>query len=169
MQSACRMVESRWAINIMIASRLTATSRMVSLISSSVKESIDEVASSNTSHCGRRRRARAIESRCFSPPETFTPAWPKNSFWPLPCPKTHCFAHVDDKSGPQVPSCIAEAEALGEIGSSFDPIDLAEFLLASWEGAILRMKVERSAVALDRFKDIVFETVFSKPNSRSRK
>jgi len=50
-----------------------ATSRMVSLISSSVQESSDEVASSNTSNCGRRRRARAIESRCFSPPETFTP------------------------------------------------------------------------------------------------
>src|SRR5260370_33674309 len=30
----------------------------------------------------------------------FQPAWPKNSSWPLPCPKTHCFAHVDDKSGP---------------------------------------------------------------------
>ena len=61
-----------------------------------------------------------------------------------------------------------EAQAIGEIDSSFDPIDLAEFLLASWEGAILRMKVERSPAALDRFKDIVFETVFSKPNSRSR-
>ena len=65
-------------------------------------------------------------------------------------------------------SCIAEAQALGEIDSSFDPMDLAEFLLASWEGAILRMKVERSPAALDRFKDIDFETVFSKPNSRSR-
>jgi TetR/AcrR family transcriptional repressor of nem operon len=54
-------------------------------------------------------------------------------------------------------SCIVEPQALGESGSSF-----------SWEGAILRMKVERSPAALDRFKDIVFETVFSKPNSRSR-
>jgi uncharacterized protein (DUF427 family) len=24
----------------------------------------------------------------------------KNSSWPLPCPNTHCSAHVDDKSGP---------------------------------------------------------------------
>jgi len=30
------------------------------------------------------------------------------------------------------------------------------------------MKVERSPAALDRFKKIVFETVFSKPKSRSR-
>jgi Tetracyclin repressor-like, C-terminal domain len=50
--------------------------------------------------------------------------------------------------------CIA-----GEIDSTFDPMDLAEFLLASWEGAILRMKVERGPAALDRFKKIVFQTI----------
>jgi TetR/AcrR family transcriptional regulator, transcriptional repressor for nem operon len=57
-------------------------------------------------------------------------------------------------------SCIAEAQAAGEIDVTFDPMDLAEFLLASWEGAILRMKVERGPAALDRFKNIVFQTVF---------
>jgi TetR/AcrR family transcriptional repressor of nem operon len=66
-------------------------------------------------------------------------------------------------------SCIAEAQTADEIDSTFDPMDLAEFLLASWEGAILRMKVERGPAALDRFKNIVFQTIFSKPNSRSRK
>jgi TetR/AcrR family transcriptional repressor of nem operon len=57
-------------------------------------------------------------------------------------------------------TCIAEAKAIGEIDSTFDPTDLAEFLLASWEGAILRMKVERSPAALERFKTIAFQTVF---------
>jgi TetR/AcrR family transcriptional regulator, transcriptional repressor for nem operon len=56
--------------------------------------------------------------------------------------------------------CIAEAQAAGEIDSKFEPVELAEFLLASWEGAILRMKVEGGPAALDRFKDIIFETVF---------
>jgi TetR/AcrR family transcriptional regulator, transcriptional repressor for nem operon len=56
--------------------------------------------------------------------------------------------------------CIAEAQAAGEIDAMFDAMDLAEFLLASWEGAILRMKVERGPAALDRFKNIVFQTVF---------
>lgn len=56
--------------------------------------------------------------------------------------------------------CIAEAQAAGEIDSKFEPVDLAELLLASWEGAILRMKVERGPAALDRFKNIIFETVF---------
>jgi len=66
-------------------------------------------------------------------------------------------------------ACIAEAQRAGEIDLAFDPMDLAEFLLASWEGAILRMKVERGPAPLDRFKNIVFQTVFSKSHSRSRK
>jgi TetR/AcrR family transcriptional repressor of nem operon len=57
-------------------------------------------------------------------------------------------------------SCIAEAQATGEIDATFHPMDLAEFLLASWEGAILRMKVERGPAALERFQKIVFQTVF---------
>jgi TetR/AcrR family transcriptional regulator, transcriptional repressor for nem operon len=65
-------------------------------------------------------------------------------------------------------SCIAEAQSAGEIDSTFDAMDLAEFLLASWEGAILRMKVERGPAALDRFKNVVFQTVLSKPQ-RSKK
>ena len=56
--------------------------------------------------------------------------------------------------------CIAEGQAAGEIDSTFSPDELAEFLLASWEGAILRMKVDRNASALERFKTIAFHTVF---------
>lgn len=56
--------------------------------------------------------------------------------------------------------CIAEAQATGEIDDTFDPVDLAEFLLSSWEGAILRMKVERGPAALERFRKIIFQTVF---------
>src|SRR5438094_9048448 len=62
-------------------------------------------------------------------------------------------------------SCIAEAQSAGEVDSQFDATELAEFLLASWEGAILRMKVERRPAALERFKTIVFETVFKKPGT----
>jgi TetR/AcrR family transcriptional regulator, transcriptional repressor for nem operon len=60
-------------------------------------------------------------------------------------------------------ACIADAQAAGEIATAFAPDDLAEFLLASWEGAILRMKVDRSADALERFKRVAFGTVFGPP------
>jgi TetR/AcrR family transcriptional regulator, transcriptional repressor for nem operon len=66
-------------------------------------------------------------------------------------------------------SCIAAAQSAGEVESRFDATELAEFLLASWEGAILRMKVERSPAALERFKTIVFATVFKQPSTFSIK
>ena len=62
-------------------------------------------------------------------------------------------------------SCIGAAQSAGEVDSQFDATELAEFLLASWEGAILRMKVERGPAALERFKTIVFETVFKRPRT----
>ena len=60
-------------------------------------------------------------------------------------------------------ACIAEGQGAGEIATTFAPHELAEFLLSSWEGAILRMKVERNAELLERFKRIVFATVFKEP------
>jgi TetR/AcrR family transcriptional regulator, transcriptional repressor for nem operon len=61
-------------------------------------------------------------------------------------------------------ACIAEAQRSGEIASDFDATELAEFLLASWQGAMLRMKVERSPAPLERFKKIAFQTVFKEPS-----
>ena len=64
---------------------------------------------------------------------------------------------------------IAEAQKVGEIDKAFAPEELAEFLLSSWEGAILRMKVERSAAPLERFKSIAFATVFHTPPHKKKK
>lgn len=59
--------------------------------------------------------------------------------------------------------CIGEGQQAGEISTQFSANDLADFLLTSWEGAILRMKVERGPEPLLRFKRIAFRTVFSAP------
>ena len=55
--------------------------------------------------------------------------------------------------------CLGQAAADGRITLTVPALDLADFLLASWQGAILRMKVERSPEPLERFKDVVFTTV----------
>jgi TetR/AcrR family transcriptional regulator, transcriptional repressor for nem operon len=60
-------------------------------------------------------------------------------------------------------ACIAEGQGAGEIAATFAPEELADFLLSSWEGAILRMKVVRNAEPLERFKRIVFSTVLKEP------
>jgi TetR/AcrR family transcriptional repressor of nem operon len=64
-------------------------------------------------------------------------------------------------------SCIAEAQIAGEIDSTFDPTDLAEFLLASLERAILRMKARTRPAALDRLKSIIVQTVFEESKNES--
>lgn len=60
-------------------------------------------------------------------------------------------------------ACIRDAQTDGEIDDRFAADELADFLLASWEGAILRMKVTRTAEPLQRFKKIAFATVFKEP------
>lgn len=59
--------------------------------------------------------------------------------------------------------CIQAAQAEGRIAADFAPGDLADFLLSSWQGAMLRMKVERDPRPLEIFKKIAFATVFKEP------
>jgi TetR/AcrR family transcriptional repressor of nem operon len=59
-------------------------------------------------------------------------------------------------------TCIAQAQSVGEISDDFSSDDLADFLLAGWQGSILRMKVEQSPAPLERFKKIVFNTIFKR-------
>ena len=65
-------------------------------------------------------------------------------------------------------ACIAEAQAAGEIADDFPPRDLADFLLAGWHGAMLRMKVDRSSKPLEQFKTIAFATVLARRKGGSR-
>lgn len=59
-------------------------------------------------------------------------------------------------------ACIAEGQARGEITTAFSADDLADVLLASWQGAMLAMKVERSPAPLERFKTIIVPLLFGK-------
>lgn len=54
---------------------------------------------------------------------------------------------------------IREAQAAGEIGATADADLLADFVLNSWEGAILRMRADRSAKPLLDAKTIIFGRV----------
>lgn len=60
-------------------------------------------------------------------------------------------------------AAMRDASACGEIASGLDAEDLAEFLLAGWQGAIMRMKVDRSPEPLQRFRRVVDQTVLARP------
>lgn len=57
-------------------------------------------------------------------------------------------------------ACIAEAQKQGEISNQFAASLLARFLLNSWEGALLRMRAEKSDAPLLDFKEIIFRKLF---------
>ena len=59
---------------------------------------------------------------------------------------------------------VRVAQNSGEIRSDLDADDVACFLLASWQGAMMRMKVERSPKPLDQFERVLFATVLSTPS-----
>ncbi len=52
--------------------------------------------------------------------------------------------------------CIAEAQQQGTIGDRIPAAVLARFVLNSWEGALLRMRAEKSDAPLVEFKQVVF-------------
>src|SRR6516164_2884577 len=55
--------------------------------------------------------------------------------------------------------CLKAAVKIGEVKRNTDCDDLAGFLIASLQGAILQSKTERNAVPLARFKHLVFSTL----------
>ena len=57
--------------------------------------------------------------------------------------------------------CIAEAQQEGTINDQFSPALLARFIFNSWEGALLRMRVEKSDAPLTEFKEVVFGTLLA--------
>jgi TetR/AcrR family transcriptional repressor of nem operon len=56
-------------------------------------------------------------------------------------------------------ACLEAAQRAGEISAQLDPRLLAEFLLNSWQGALLRAKTMKSREPLGTFLTIVFESL----------
>jgi len=54
---------------------------------------------------------------------------------------------------------VRAGQDAGEIRSDLDAADIAAFILASWEGAMMRMKVDRSPAPIEQFKRVLFATV----------
>jgi TetR/AcrR family transcriptional repressor of nem operon len=55
-----------------------------------------------------------------------------------------------------IESCVREAQADGSMRRDLDARTIAAFLLNSWEGAVMRSKVDRDAASLTAFEKVVF-------------
>jgi TetR/AcrR family transcriptional repressor of nem operon len=60
-----------------------------------------------------------------------------------------------------IEQCIGEAQDRGALGKQYSAAILAGFILNSWEGALLRMRVEKSDAPLVEFKNVIFGKVLS--------
>jgi len=61
--------------------------------------------------------------------------------------------------GEEISSAIAEGQEQGSIRKDLNAEDLAAFLIDSYEGAILRTRVEKSPRALKHFVKVVFSSI----------
>ncbi len=62
----------------------------------------------------------------------------------------------------QFAACLEAAKTAGELSSDADATQLAQFILAGWQGAILKAKVARSIKPMQTFVDTLFQHVFIK-------
>jgi TetR/AcrR family transcriptional repressor of nem operon len=51
--------------------------------------------------------------------------------------------------------CLKQAQAAGDLDRKADVEELAAALIESWEGAVMRSKIERSGAAFKRFETVV--------------
>lgn len=64
-----------------------------------------------------------------------------------------------DKWTKLLAECIAEGQEKGEISREHDPDALAEFIYASWEGALIRMQVNHTIGPIDNFLAYIFKRI----------
>ena len=56
---------------------------------------------------------------------------------------------------------IRQAQKAHEIRADLDPEEAGAALLEAWQGAMLRMKIERSPEPLNRFRRVIFPALLS--------
>lgn len=69
------------------------------------------------------------------------------------------FESVFERWRQRITACLQEAQEVGEVPTHLDAHVLADFLLNSWEGALLQMKIRRDATPLESFMVVAFGSV----------
>lgn len=59
-------------------------------------------------------------------------------------------------------ACLEEARAAGEVPEDLDAEVLAGFILAGWQGAMLRAKTTKSLVPMESFEQVLFRHMLSR-------
>lgn len=65
----------------------------------------------------------------------------------------------------ELAACLAQAKTQGELPSHSDEQLLAKMLFASWEGCLVRAKLEQSLQPLRELIELYFSTLFNRPRA----
>lgn len=60
-----------------------------------------------------------------------------------------------------IEGCLREAQETGNLGGGHDLAELSGYILGSWQGALLRMKVDKSPAPLHAFLRVTFTCVLT--------
>ena len=75
----------------------------------------------------------------------------------------HRLGEIFSEWTPPFAEAIRQAQLAGEVHGDLDAEETGAALLEAWHGAMLRMKIDRSADALDRFKRLTFPALLAPP------
>jgi TetR/AcrR family transcriptional repressor of nem operon len=64
-----------------------------------------------------------------------------------------------DAMAAQFAAVLKEAREAGHIARNLDALDAAHFIVSSWEGALMRMKVEKSTIPLETHARFIFDYI----------
>jgi TetR/AcrR family transcriptional repressor of nem operon len=59
----------------------------------------------------------------------------------------------------RIADLLEDAKSLGEISENIDTQETAGFILSSYEGALIRMKISKNALPYKTFKKMIFHNV----------
>ena len=68
---------------------------------------------------------------------------------------------VFDKMKANIAQCLEEAQQKGDMSLALDIFNLSDFIVSSWQGALLQMKVMKNTAPVRNFERIVFDLLLT--------
>jgi TetR/AcrR family transcriptional repressor of nem operon len=66
---------------------------------------------------------------------------------------------VFDKMKTNISQCLEEAQKQGDLSPALDIFHLSDFIVSSWQGALLQMKVMKNTDSVRNFERIIFDSL----------
>ncbi len=66
---------------------------------------------------------------------------------------------VFDKMKTNIAQCLEEAQQQGDLSPALDVLNLSDFIVSGWQGALLQMKVIKNTASVRNFERIIFDSL----------